>query len=268
MKKLAVLLAGWATLLLGAQIAGPLRFEVVSIRPDDSGRVPFPEPCGQPCGGFEVPAGQRFAGASTLDELLWVAYGRKYADITGGPEWRAKEAFRIDARADRPRTSDELRRMVQSLLEDRFQIKTHVQKTQMQVYRLVLARKDGKLGAGIKPAKDTNYCATASSDRDRCGGRMSPSGLRIRNGTIQQMGDIISETLERPVVDRTGLKGRFDIDVEAQLDLERFGPNDRPAGSGPAIFTALSEQLGLKLESAKELVDTLVVDSAARPEPN
>jgi uncharacterized protein (TIGR03435 family) len=273
MQKLScVLLAGWLAFVAEAQSAEPLHFEVASIRPDESGRVPFPEPCGQPCGGFEVPAGQRFVGASTLDQLLWVAYGRTYADITGGPKWKTTEMFQIDARADQPRTSAEIRRMVRALLEDRFKLRTHVEKRQMAVYRLVLARKDGKLGPGLKPAADTAFCANpvnpGSNDRGRCGSRMTPAGIRVRNGTIQEMGDIVSESLERPVIDRTGLKGRFDIDVEAQLDFDRFGPSDQPKGSGPIIFTALREQLGLKLESAKESVQILVVDSLERPSAN
>jgi len=269
---LAALVSGWLGLGPGAQAEEPLRFEVASIRPDDSGRIPFPEPCGQACGGFEVPSGQRFAGASTLDQLLWVAYGRTYADIIGGPPWKTTEMYSIDARADKPRTSAEIRRMVRSLLEERFELRVHVEKKQVQVYRLVAARKDGKLGPGIKPAANRAYCSDRANagedDKDRCGARMSPSGLRLRNGTIQEMGDIVSETLERPVLDRTRLKGRFDIDMEAQLDFDRFGPSDRPKGAGPTIFTALREQLGLKLESTKEFVEVLVINTAERPGPN
>lgn len=205
-------------------------------------------------------------------QLLWVAYGLTYADITGGPKWKTTELFRIEARADKPRTSAEIRRMVRALLQDRFKLRTHVEERRMEVYRLVIARKDGKLGPGLKPAVDSAYCAdpvnVGENNRERCGSRMSPAGIRIRNGTIQDMGDIVSETLERPLIDRTGLKGRFDINLEADLDFERFGRGDRPKGSGPAVFTALREQLGLKLESAKESVEILVVDSLERPSAN
>jgi uncharacterized protein (TIGR03435 family) len=162
--------------------------------------------------------------------------------------------------------------MVRSLLEERFQLKAHVEKKSVQVYRLVLVRRDGKLGPAIKPAANKADCAdhanTDELDKVQCRSHMGPDGLRLRNGTIQQMGDIISEALERPVIDRTGLRGPFDIDLEAQLDFERFGSSDRPKGPGPTIFTALREQLGLKLESAKESAEVLVVTNAERPTAN
>jgi uncharacterized protein (TIGR03435 family) len=158
--------------------------------------------------------------------------------------------------------------MLQALLTDRFQLKFHRETKELPVYALVLARRDGKLGPNLTPSKegscaDRNLPSASQSSGPFCGGgggRGKISGLGMLIGGVA---DVLSRMLDRTVIDKTLLTGRFDFQVQ-------FTPDDRQASDSqnPSLFTALQEQLGLKLESQKGPVEIFVIDGAQKPTEN
>jgi uncharacterized protein (TIGR03435 family) len=242
-------------------------FEAVSIKRDISGRGPNVSPVSA--------AGDRFVTTgSNLLFILQFAYQRsdggklRYSDIIGAPEWANSDAFDIQARADRAPTPEEMRRMVQSLLGDRFQLKAHLEKRELPVYELVLANG----GPRLNPAD------LQSPGRQQLVGMPSPSGsmtLKIRNTqtSLANLSNTLQSYAGRPIIDRTGLAGMFDISL--QFALETLSAATAAAGSpspadpsGPSLFTAIQDQLGLKLEAAKGPVEVLVIDSVQKPSEN
>jgi uncharacterized protein (TIGR03435 family) len=151
-------------------------------------------------------------------------------------------------------------RMLQTLLEDRFQLKVHRETREGAVYALT-AVKDGKL----------TEAAPLNADRERAGvfmGRTgSPNASAIsywrqgRHASMAMLAARLEETLRRPVLDQTGIKGDFDFRFE-------YAADETNPGEFPSLFTALQETLGLKLESTKGPVETLVVDRAEKPSGN
>jgi uncharacterized protein (TIGR03435 family) len=178
--------------------------------------------------------------------------------------------------------------MMQKLLEERFKLKVHIETKELPVYALTAAKSglglpQPKEGSCITP--DLNSPMPPLPGQTPCGRPMvviSPSGARMTGGKISMpaLTDILSNMLGRAVIDRTGSTGTFDIQLEFTPDQALAGipllagPADayRPAPSadtaGPSIFSALQEQLGLKLESAKGPVDVLVIDHVERPTAN
>lgn len=171
--------------------------------------------------------------------------------------------------------------MLRSLLEERFQLKTHLESREFPLLALVLARQDGTLGPGLR--RRTVPC-TASADRSElfsltttarrtCGGRVTP-GILISTGA--RMSDLVSAFsqlipgIEQIVVDRTGLTGTFDVDLKWTLEsaLPGGGQDTAPTLSAPPLFTAIQDQLGLRFERTKGPVDVLVIDRVERPTSN
>ena len=210
--------------------------------------------------------------------------------IVGGPEWIHTQAFDVNAKADDNPPVDVISAMVKQLLADRFKLKVHTESRDVDVYALVLARPDGRLGPSIKKAavdcvaraeelKRARATGAAPSpppapqpgQRPECG-MMSTESNGVRRVLIggNPIGAItmgIQSTVGRQVVDRTGLTGTFDIDLEFSGAGELATNADQPSAL-PSVFTALQEQLGLKLESRKEKMDVLVIDQVEMPTPN
>ena len=169
--------------------------------------------------------------------------------------------------------------MVRALLADRFKLKMHTEPREQSVFALVLARSDGKFGSQLK--KSETACTAPTAPRtgpidlsvpNQCGVIMGgPGRLNFRGVTMDVLAAQLSARVGRSVVDRTGLSGRFDLDVDFAPQPLRAEPGsdpasvDRPADSGPSIYTAIQEQLGLKLDSQKRSVDVTVIDSVERP---
>lgn len=149
--------------------------------------------------------------------------------------------------------------MLQTLLADRFQLKVHNETRELPEYALITGPTDPKL----KPATEANCCG---------GSKVSARGqLSSKNVTLSQFAGTLSEVLGRPVVDETGLQERFDIELRWRPDASEFGGHGRPNADdldAPSIFTALQEQLGLKLKSRKGTVEVLIIDHAERPSEN
>jgi uncharacterized protein (TIGR03435 family) len=292
---LAAILAGLLTSpLLRAQApatdADRPAFDVSSIKPSKSGG-PY---IGR---GGNAPEPGRFRAVNiTLRFLIANAYlltpGESVTRIFGAPNWIDSESFDVEAKAEGNPSPDRMRLMLQSLLADRFKLALHHETRQLPVYALVLA-KPGKMGLQLKPHSDDAKCvdpdAKAAPTRPRPGDPLpafcgefamfgAPPSLREAGNkiTIAMLVEQLSNFVDRPIVDRTGLTGTYDATLEFAFAFKQGGAPDGTANamipsdpSGPpSIFTALQEQLGLKLESQKGPADVLVIDHVEEPSPN
>lgn len=234
-------------------------FEVASVKRntsgDDEGAI-GPRPGGY--GMTNVP----------LRLLIIRAYELRSFQVAGGPGWIDGERYDLDARAPEGTPSRQLYPMLRTLLAERFKLVAHVEKREQPVYALVTARPDGRLGPQLKSS--TLNCSGQPDQSDRCamGGSFSGSGGTLK-GVGQPLAVIamqLSTAVDRIVQDRTGLAGGFDFELAwsgSGLKAAAGAPTELPS-----VFTALQEQLGLKLEPSRGLVETLVIDSAERPIPD
>jgi len=273
---------------------GPLpTFEVASVKPNHSGdgRVQI----------SNTPGGFRAINV-TPKMLIVFAYNIKDPELSGGPSWINSERYDIDAKvADAPDNQQQLnaefldlrnqrrRQMVQALLADRFKLTVTHETKDLPIYNLVVAKGGPKFHETTTPPPDP----AAPPEPPRPGQPFRGRGIRMAFGRGQldlngvpmsAFANALSEQLGRNVLDKTELKGNYDLSLKwtPEEGQGRFfggapgGPDGRPAGdappppdsSGPSIFTALQEQLGLKLESAKGPVETLVIASIERPSEN
>jgi uncharacterized protein (TIGR03435 family) len=247
------------TLLQGQSPARP-EFEVASLKPNASGNP-----------GFAVramPAGITATNIS-LKRLIALGYSVTDYQIFGDLPWLEALRFDVEAKATKLTALPELRLMTQSLLDDRFKLKFHRETRELPMYSLTLV-KSGAKGPGLTDAP-AEPCPPPTAKTARCG-TVSPGAGRIvgQRGRISQLADRLSSMLGRTVVDKTGLTGSYDIDLRFAPDpgLQQ-SPGGQPGDpSGPSIFTAIQEQLGLKLQAGKGPVEVIVVDSAEKPEGN
>jgi uncharacterized protein (TIGR03435 family) len=194
--------------------------------------------------------------AITLLDLIADAYGLRYDQIGGGPNWLGSDHFDIVAKAagEGPLARSQAMQMLQSLLADRFQVKVHRETKEMPVYALVA----GKNGAKLK-----------ESPPDAAGGTSVRAGsmgmhMEASKGTMDQLSRQLSLTAGRPVLDRTGLTGHYTYTLD-WLPANGAAP---PESDIPSIFTAVQEQLGLKLEATKAPIVMLIIDRAEKPSEN
>jgi uncharacterized protein (TIGR03435 family) len=205
----------------------------------------------------------------TLKRLILNAWDLQDYQLYGDPSWIASEHYDIQARPEgNPSVQQMEGPMLQALLEVRFKLVIHRETRQLPVYELTIARG----GAKLQRAKEggcTPYPADSPPPSTAAPGEVRPRYCGFsRTGeatgvSIPQLATVLSRQyipsgLHRPIVDRTGLTGTFDFHLEWTPDLATVPQSDDAAG--PSIFTALQEQLGLKLESAKGPVEVLVID--------
>jgi uncharacterized protein (TIGR03435 family) len=259
--------------------APPPVFEVASIKvADPSARGVYVR--SSPGGRFNV-------NNMTLKELIVFAWRVQPFQVAGGPAWLDSAHFDVSAKAEKTFKPDELVIAVQSLLADRFQLAIHKETKDLPIYALVLSRKDGKLGPQLIEQKE-GACTPYDPQKPppppepgkppelRCGGmRMSPREIYASSIPISQLVPSLARFLGRTVVDKTGLTGKYDVTLHwtpDDMQLAQLPPDaPRPAASdtsGPSMFTALQEQLGLKLESQKGPVEMIVIDRAEKPSEN
>jgi len=251
----------------------PLAFEVASVKVNKSGttqaNIAMP------------PNGVNFVNLP-LRAIIQLAYGiNQPSKLVGVPDWAVTERFDITARAAGPITQEERRLMLQALLADRLKLVARLEKREISILALMLARTDGKLGknlveskgciapgsAAAKEAAGGN--APAGAETSICGPKTGGAGRLILTGTpIQQFTALLGTMLSRTVVDKTGLTGRYDIDVtytpEQPIPAGLNIPGPAADPNGPSIYTALKEQLGLKIESQKDQEEVLVIDRVER----
>jgi uncharacterized protein (TIGR03435 family) len=222
---------------------------------------------------------------------MFITYAYRVQDylLEGVPDWVKNDRWDINARAEGnfPTTANDeadLRHeMVRALLVDRFKLSVHKETRERPIYALVLAQPRQPLSSRLHVS--TTDCAAVQGAEFRQGGLrtpLTPDGAtdcgyndppgRISWGTqsMRQVAAILSDTLQRPVVDRTGLDGNFSALLTYTPDSGRVGGADQPAAdpNAASIFTALQEQLGLKLETTRGAVDVFVIDHIERPTPD
>jgi uncharacterized protein (TIGR03435 family) len=201
-----------------------------------------------------------------LKTIIQWAYDLPQSRIVGGPSWLGSARWDIEAKADNAldmqkdydsaAARQQKRQMVQALLAERFHLTAHRETRELPIYDLVIT-KDGPKFTATK---------ADGSRFDRSNGRIAVEG---GDNTVAVLAEQLAETLGRVVVDKTGIEGRYKIAVTWTPDDRAAPPSSAAADdSGPSIFTALQEQLGLKLESDKGPVEVLAIDNAAMPSEN
>jgi uncharacterized protein (TIGR03435 family) len=205
--------------------------------------------------------------------IQYDAYGIPARQIVGGPAWVDSERFDVEAKADDQSTTQMAkldqaarsameRQMMQQLLADRFHLAVHWDTKEVPVYALVLAKGGPKFSATKDPE---GHSGTSAS-----GGRLKATAVTMTR-LAETLTQLLSRELGRVVVDRTGLDGKYDLELNWSPDngSSAFSDGGNNAASiGPSIFTALEEQLGLKLTSAKGPVRSLVIDHLEQPSEN
>jgi uncharacterized protein (TIGR03435 family) len=257
-------------------------FEVASVKALEPGSTGYA--IGPPVNGTI-----RYRGAQ-LRRLVSYAFGldpnggSDYPLPEGGPDWIDRDLFEVQARGPADMSVADARLMLRALLEERFKLRVHIVKREGPVYALVLAREDRRLGEGLRVSKSdcTKYSETllrtgrgvlAQPEGRDCmvggGGGLGGGRLQIRGtGTMREILRQIQAApdVDRPVFDRTGLTGTFDFNLI--WAPARTGPAAARPEDVVAITTALQEQFGLRLESRREMLEVLVIDSVERPTPN
>lgn len=203
----------------------------------------------------------------TLKLLIAAAYDLNPETISGGPAWVNSDHYDILAVTPgevRP-THDEQMLMLRSLLTERFSLTFHREQKVFSIYALEVARGGPKLKASAADATDPAVVGPGVVYPDRV-------VLPGRNATMESFASLLQRAiLDRPVVDKTGLSGRFDFDLEWAPDETQFGgalPATSATAPSPPLFKAIQEKLGLKLEAMKGPTNALVVEKAERPSPN
>jgi bla regulator protein BlaR1 len=267
-----------ATVLLTLAAAGafaqpsakPLTFEVASVKPSSpDARGTFIR---------YLPGGGLTVAGITLKTLIGFAYDVRDFQISGGPGWLGSDRFDINARPEtsnapenaptdfanqtdeqRKTFTEQNRERLKALLADRFQLGLHRETKEQQVYALLAA----KNGPKLQPTKEGKGMM-----------RMGRGLLTGQGVEVAFLATSLSGQLGRPVIDKTGLAGKYDFELKWTPDPGQsadgpFGPLPPPPDpNGPSIFTAVQEQLGLRLESQKGPVEILVIDRAEKPSEN
>jgi uncharacterized protein (TIGR03435 family) len=239
------------------------------------------------------PGGRLVVTNQPLRRLILFAYVLQPQQLTGGPAWLDSDRFDIVAQAEGdlsptppggPPGTPQL--MMQRLLAERFGLVVHTESRELPVYALALARSDGRLGPRIKPAAVDCLALMTKvpggvpvqapqlpDGRPACGARRDGTGRVTAGGTSMLMfaTQLLTGQSDLLVVDRTGLTGAYDFDYEYAADGPGRGDGPNPAtavADRPSLFTALEEQLGLKLQPTRAPIDVLVVDQVTPPTEN
>jgi len=221
-----------------------LAFEVASVKPNVQGEA----------SGFDFDFTAE-GGIKSRNFSVWnlirSAYNLRDLQITGGPSWVKSQGFDIQAKP--PQTAAPVARnqtllMLQALLEDRFQLKFHRETRQVAAYALTVAPR----GPQLPPAREGR-------------GRTTMGDLDAPSLTLTSLCHVIEFDLDRPVVNQTGLDGPFAIRL--QWDSDR-APKEARDPSKPSLITAIQEQLGLRLDSARAPLEMFIIDSVERPSEN
>jgi len=203
----------------------------------------------------------------SLKHLLVNAYGIREGLMFGLPGWADSSRFDVtakvadtDLRAFRSLSREQRQAMLAALLVDRFHLKIHTEIKTLPVYELVVAKGGPKLTATVVPPPDTkNLDPLGLGNLDVQGTNITAAGV-----TLSDLAGNLSFPLDRTVLNKTGLTGRYDFQLRWTADGASAGATDAP----PDLFTAIQEQLGLKLQAAKGPVTTLVVDHVEQPTAN
>lgn len=236
----------------------PPKYDVASIKPNTDSDVRF---------AFRIePSGPLAATGITLKRLMMTAYNVQGFRIVGGPGWVVSRRWDVQAKPDRAVSASQVRPMLRALLEDRFQLRSHAEQRQLPVYELSVDRKGSKV--------------PRVKDGEKADVRVGAGSMQLTKATAATFASQLSYALGRPVIDKTRLSGEFDFVLEWTPEPgEDGGPTTRgsPPGvsdqqassaDGTSIFTAITEQLGLRLTSTRGPVEVVVIDHVQLPTAN
>ncbi len=201
-----------------------------------------------------------------MSDLITFVYDLHARQLSGGPAWFETEKFDVTGEPDQPGRPSlkQAKIMLQKLLVDRFKLTFHYDKKELSVYAIVVAKSGPKLTKSENPGNDPGL------------GFIGLGNLPARNATMTEFAQVMqTAVMDRPVVDQTGLGGRWDFSLKWTPDPTQFlsmgirvpPPTDDPTAP-PDLFAAMQQQLGLKMENSKALVDVMVVDKVEKPSEN
>ena len=252
-----LMLSSAVTWAEGAQQQRPKfdAFEVATIKPVDpdlqAGRM------------FKMDGPHRWTATNfTLKALIALAYDLNPRTISGGPDWIDTQKFVIEAvtPGDVQPIRVEQMQMLRALLVERFGLKFHRQDKEFAIYELTVAKDGPKLKAAAKPDDPPQIYGVVFPDRIE---------VPARSVTMDDFVAMLQRaTLDKPTVNKTGLKGKYDFDLKWAQDESQYGgqlPKAPDDSQSPPLFTAVQEQLGLKLVATRGMVSAMVVDGAERP---
>lgn len=271
---------------LAAQPA-PSPLEVASVKPN---RSPDARP------SFNVAPGRYSWTAYTVKSLIDLSHQRNAFDrreTIGGPDWIDKDRFDVVVQAEKGAALTDpdgfpgpVFAMVRAVLAERFGLVMHNEVRERPVYALTTARPDRRLGAGLKPADSDcseamrRMVAPVPGPRPPgappCSFGGGPGRIEGNVVTLAMVANMLAGTVGRPVIDRTGVPGHFNVTLEYAAEAGITGPlppgvspqEPSPRSDAPSLFTAVQEQLGLKLEPTRAPVDVLVIDKVSPPTEN
>jgi uncharacterized protein (TIGR03435 family) len=261
-RSLVIALIAGSVAALAAQSPEP-SFEVASIKRNVAGTFPV---------GPEAREGGSFVATNvTLARLVEFVYDLPQFRVVGGLDWVRRDRFNVEARAGRDASAEEIKRMVLTMLKGRFQLVIRQEQRQLPIYTLLVARGDKRLGPNLRPSPPGCPEPAGFGKMDE---RRTPNGGVETHRTCAPMAVLVSSlasALQSPVEDKTGLTGLWDSDLSYTGERRRGVSADaaaRDPNEAPALFTALQEQLGLKLEQGRGPVDVQAIVSAAQPTEN
>ena len=279
-RAVSVTIATLAVAAATAETQAPLSFDVASVKRNLDLTTST--------AGVQIRPEQLEAIWVPLQALIIQAYGVSAGRILGMPDWARTEQYDIRARTSKPSSRQDILAMLQTLLADRFSIKVHRETRAMDVYALVLI-KPASPGRWLQPVVvdcETNKLADGSGPglfppnaRPPCGNMISNARFRPEGGPSVVHNSFAAVTMERlasglvstgrPVIDKTGLTGTFDVEMEYLSEgAPVAAPTSKEPLTGLTLREALKQYLGLELRSERGPVEYLVIDSIARPTPD
>ncbi len=228
------------------------QFEVASIKPNNSGS-------GRSSSSMPETGTYRAVNLS-LQQLLMEAFRVRAFQISGAPDWWTSDRFDVQAKAPEDAEPNRMPAMLRALLRERFGLVVHTESREEAVYLLTYAREDRRLGGGLTPSTCQGNSCGINSNLANGVGTMKGTGR-----TMPELAAWMSNMVDGVVLDRTGNPDHFDIELSFSRDVPGTVPQPQDP---PLIFTAVREQLGLRLESARAAVDVLVIDRVDHPTPD
>jgi uncharacterized protein (TIGR03435 family) len=252
------------------------RFDVTSVKPGDPestfGRI------GMPPGRFHQD------NLMLYNAVLWAFRVQPYQISTPLPDLITRERFTINAVASDAATGPQRALMLRALLIDRFKLRYHVERSETDGYVLTKARPDGRLGRAMRQSQVDCQARLAAQGRNEpvtplpdgaaeCGVRNGRGSIDFGGMPFESLISMLSTQAGAPVVDQTGLSGNFDVTLRFSVGSAGPPSPDAPPppaaiDDAPSLFTAVQDQLGLKLTRAKVPLDRLVIDHIERPDPD
>lgn len=207
--------------------------------------------------GFQVRGRRVIVLNETVESMLVFAYGLQKSQLSGAPPWVATDHYDINAVPDQPGmpSTDQIRSMLRKLLAERYGLRSHEERRELLVYVLRVAKGGPKLA---------RTASAPGSNPDQTGNSGRVSDWRFTNEPLSDFAHFLQFIMDRPVVDQTGVSGEYDFRLKWASDARLEGDPD----GGPGIFTAMPEQLGLRLDPVKAPARIMVIDHVERPSAN